>query len=332
VTRRLACSLALLGSWLAASGASAQLVPVPCVLAEGETLAAVATRFGVSEHDLAELNRDTDMAHIAPGAEIAVGFGERLEHRVARGETLLQIARHYGVPATDLARWNAITDPRRLRADAHLLIYAWPRLLPSSSVGRPSGGSLENGVRLRDEPYWELHDRDYAFLTRDAAAMLDVAFRALRERSPDAPRVEIRDASAEHGGPLHGHHSHQSGRDVDLAYFRLTCRGTCTHHHTTPTDLDAARMWVLLEVWLRADALDYVFVDHSLQEPLYQAAREAGATPAELARWFQWPGESDRHVGTIRHAQGHDNHMHVRFACASHDLACGPRRGEIDPP
>src|SRR6185369_6913798 len=105
--------------------------------------------------------------------EIAVGYGERIEHRVARGETLLRIARHYGVAATDVARWNGLTEPRRLRADARLLIYAWPRILPSASVGRPSGGTLENGVRLRDEPFWQVHDRDRAFMTRDAAAMLD---------------------------------------------------------------------------------------------------------------------------------------------------------------
>lgn len=321
--------LVLLG-W--ASAASAQLVPVPCVLAEGESLAAIATRFGVTVGDLAELNRDTDLAHVPPGAEIAVGFGERVVHRVIRGETLLRIAHHYGVSATDVARWNRLSEPRRLRADAVLVIYAWPRILPSSSVGRPGDGTLENGIRLRSEPFWEIHDPEHAYMTRDAAAALARAFRDLHERWPDTSPIEIRDASGEHGGPLRGHHSHQSGRDIDLAYLRTRCSGTCAHHRVAPAELDATRVWALLEVWLRAGTVDYVFIDHALQQPLYEAARAAGATRIELARWFQWPSEGERHVGIIRHAEGHGDHMHVRFACASHDLVCGPRRGEIEPP
>lgn len=313
--------------------AQAQLVPVPCTLVEGETLAAVATRFGVSIDDIAELNDDADLTALAPGAEIAVAYGERVEHRVARGDTLLRIARRYGVHAVDVARWNHLTDPRRLRADTVLVVYAFPRIPPSSSIGRPSRGTLENGVALRTTSRWEVHDRSRAFVTRDAADAMTRGFAAVEERWPGSPRVEIRDASTEHGGPLHGHHSHQSGRDIDLAYFRRTCREhTCRHHRTAPSDLDAARQWALLEGWLRAGVVDYVFIDHALQEPLYRAAREAGATSAELARWFQWPADESLHVGVIRHAHGHADHFHVRFSCAAHDRECGPRRaiGEVD--
>lgn len=309
-----------------------QLVPVPCIMAEGETLAAIATRFGVSMTDLAELNRDTDLSVVAPGTEISVGYGERVEHRVARGETLLRIARRYGVTATDIGRWNELSDPRRLRADATLVIYAWPRIPPSSSIGRPSGGTLENGVQLRSGPWWEVHDRAHAFVTREAAAALDRGFRAVEARWPRSPRIEIRDASAEHGGPLHGHHSHQSGRDVDLAYYRHGCAPSCTHHRVTPEDLDAERVWAMLDVWLRARVVDYIFIDHALQEPLYRAARASGATASELARWFQWPGDVERHVGVIRHAHGHRDHLHVRFACAEHDRECGPHRSDAEPP
>lgn len=330
--RALAALLFALSVLLSARPARAQLVPVPCVLRDGESLAAVAERFGVTVRDLAELNQDVDLERLGPGAAISVGYGERIQHRVQRGQTLLRIARMYGVNATDVARWNHLDDPRRLRADATLVVYAWPRILPSASVGRPSHGSLVNGVRLRDEPFWQLHDRAHAYLTRDAAAALDQAFRQLHDHWPDAPRIEIRDASAEHGGPLHGHHSHQSGRDVDLAYFRRSCTATCVHHHATAADIDAPRVWALLEIWLRANVVDYVFIDHELQEPLYRAAQAAGATHAELARWFQWPNDAELHVGVIRHAHGHRNHMHVRFACAPTDSECGPRRGELEPP
>lgn len=321
-------SIALWMSW--ASHAYAQLVPVPCTLVEGETLGAVAQRFGVSVSDLSELNENVDLGSVGVGAEIAVGYGERTEHRVARGETLLRIARRFGVTATDITRWNHLGDPRRIRDGTILIIYAFPHIPPSSSIGRPSRGSLQNGVQLRTTRLWEVHDRSRAFMTRDAVAALQRAFEAVSARWPRTPRIEVRDASVEHGGPLHGHHSHQSGRDVDLAYYRRACSGTCLHHRVGPDELDAERQWTVLETWLRSDAVEYVFIDHALQEPLYRAARASGATSAELARWFQWPGDAERHVGIIRHAHGHRDHLHVRFACAPHDRECGPHRAAGD--
>src|SRR5260221_611827 len=155
---------------LVSSPAAAQglIVPVPCVLADGETLESIATRFGVTVHDLEELNRDADLTALAPGAQISVGYGERVQHHVARGDTLLRLARRYGVSATDIGRWNGLADPRRLRADATLIIYAWPRIPLSLSVGRPSHGRLENAVQLRTGPHWEVHDRAHSYVTREA--------------------------------------------------------------------------------------------------------------------------------------------------------------------
>jgi penicillin-insensitive murein endopeptidase len=193
----------------------------------------------------------------------------------------------------------------------------------SSSIGRPSAGGLQHGARLRSNQHWLVHDPDHAFVTRDVARWMEAGFAAVREHDEHAPRIEMRDASAEHGGPLHGHHSHQSGRDIDLAYFREGCRDTCPHHRADARTLDADRQWALLAAWLRAGVVEYVFIDHELQEPLLEAARRDGATPAELSRWFQWPHPSERRVGIIRHASGHRDHLHVRFVCAESDLRCG---------
>lgn len=308
------------------------LVSVPCVLAEGETVAQVAARFGVTPDDLVELNRDTDLEVASAGTEIAVGIGERVVHTVARGDTMLRLARRYGVSALDIGRWNGIADARRLRAGATIVVYAWPHLPPSSSIGRPTDGSLENAVRLRSGPLWVVHDPARAFVTREVATALDAGFRAVEAALHRSPRIEIRDASVEHGGPLLGHHSHQSGRDVDIAYYRVHCEGTCRHGRVDPAELDAERLYTLLSTWLRTGALDYVFMDYDLQEPLYRAARAHGATYGELARWFQWPHGRDQQAGIIRHAPGHRDHLHLRFACGAHDRECRPDRSGTELP
>jgi len=92
----------------------------------------------------------------------------------------------------------------------------------------------------------------------------------------------------------------------------------------TPELLDAELQWTLLETWIRRDTVEYVFVDHDLQQPLYEAAREAGATRAELAAWFQWPRGPQVRAGLIRHVPRHVEHLHVRFACAARNGACVP--------
>jgi LysM repeat protein len=322
VFRRGLVTLALVAAIVAPRGARADLVQVPCVLREDETAEIVAARFHVSMDDLALLNEGVDLAAAEPGTSLIVGFGERVEHRVERGETLLRLGRRYGVSVEDITRWNAIADASRVRAGATLVIYARPSVPPSASVGRPSHGSLERGVRLRPSPGWVVREPSRAFVTRDVASWMSDGFAEVARRYPSSARIEVRDASVEHGGRLREHRSHQTGRDIDLVYYQRRCGETCTHHRVSAASLDAERQWALLEAWLRAGVVEYVFIDHALQEPLYEAARASGARREELSHWFQWPRGADQRVGVVRHVRGHRDHLHVRFVCAAHDLRC----------
>ena len=87
---------------------------------------------------------------------------------------------------------------------------------------------------------------------------------------------------------------------------------------------------MLVETWLRSDVVEYVFVDHELQEPLWHAARDAGATREELSRWFQWPRPAHVRTGVIRHVPRHAEHLHVRFARAPADDTCVPSARDTD--
>jgi murein endopeptidase len=165
-----------------------------------------------------------------------------------------------------------------------------------------------------------------AWGTAQAVDWLVAAFDALLSIDAHAPAVQIHDMSLRHGGVMGGHRSHQSGRDVDLTYFTRDCRRSCGQGRVEPHALDAARQWELLSYWLKRDQLEFAFIDHALQKPLFQAARTAGATDSELARWFQFPRSATTSAGLIRHVPKHADHVHVRFRCSHGDPACFGRR------
>lgn len=309
------------------SGARAELVDIPYTVVRGDTGRRVARRFDLTYAALQALNADRSLERLRVGQTIVVGRGHRHVHQVHAGEALSDIASRYRVTIAELQRWNPGLRPARLSRGQEIAIYSDRAEPPSESVGEVDDGSLVNGVALPTHPGFVVRHRERTFLTVDAAEHLMRAFDALRDADEDAPRVQIGDASRQRGGRLDQHRSHQSGRDVDVDYFYRRCRETCGHHRIAPADLDADRQWRLIERWLRDGSVEYIFIDHALQEPLYEAARRAGATRNELSQWFQWPRAADVRYGIIRHVPSHADHMHVRFACAPHDTACVPSDG-----
>jgi hypothetical protein len=147
------------------------------------------------------------------------------------------------------------------------------------------------------------------------------AFDSVREAHPRAPRVRVHDLSDHDGGRLYGHRSHQSGRDVDIAYYHERCNGPCSFRRVRD-DLDVATQWTLLRHWLVRDQVTAIFNDYRIQRPLYEEARRQGATRAQLSRWFQYPRGRTHSLGKIRHFPNHRDHLHVRFVCPETDEEC----------
>ena len=308
------------GTALDAAPASAELADIPYRVVRGDTARRIARRHGLTLAQLQSLNGEASLERIRQGQDLVVGRGHLHVHRVRRGESMPDIAARYRVESRAIQRWNDL--PRSLVAGTELRIYTDHEEPPSESIGRADRGSLVHGISVPPHPGFVVRERARAYVTQDAADQLLHAFDVLHDADPDAPRVEIRDASRVHGGPLDQHRSHQSGRDIDIGYFLQRCGATCAHRRLHPQDLDAARQWRLIETWLREGSVEYIFIDHALQEPLYRAAREAGATRAELQAWFQWPRAEEVRLGVIRHVPLHADHMHVRFTCANGDAQC----------
>jgi arginyl-tRNA synthetase len=82
---------------------------------------------------------------------------------------------------------------------------------------------------------------------------------------------------------------------------------------------DAA--WALVKAFIETGEVRYIFLSNSRQTELYRAAKRAGATEAELEEYIQYPHANL--TAFVRHSNGHDKHMHVRFKCAATETDCG---------
>lgn len=290
----------------------------------GDTLSEIAARLEVGLDDIRRWNPDLDPDRIRPGQAIRVLDGtRRVAHTIRAGETLSRIAARYEVRVDELVRWNRGLRPDHVRAGRELTVFTRVPASRSMSVGVPHRGRLEHGRQLPRHPALFVRTPSRAWGTDETVRWIVDAFEALREEDPEAPRIEVHDLSLRSGGPMRGHHSHESGRDADLAYFQDRCpRGICRFRRIGPEQLDAVRQWRLFRRWLEEGRVEAIFVDHDLQRALYRAARDDGADRRDLSRWFQYPRSPEDRYGVIRHHPRHDDHFHVRFVCHETDAEC----------
>lgn len=140
----------------------------------------------------------------------------------------------------------------------------------------------------------------------------------VRALYPDVHTLAIGDLSAEHGGKLAAHRSHQTGLDVDIGfYFTQVPLGYPDRFAPAGDTLDLQATWALLTAFARTTDLDdgvaMMFLDYALQKRLYTWAHERGTPEPDLELLFQYPRGKDSQAGLIRHWPNHADHVHVRF-------------------
>jgi penicillin-insensitive murein endopeptidase len=221
----------------------------------------------------------------------------------------------------------------------------WPA--QSGSIGAPSKGTLAGGkvmVERRGVLSWLRKDPRHFGLPRFVDAVTRIASDLVRERG--GPPIVVGDLSIRSGGMLMPHFSHRNGRDLDILLFFTTLEGAPVD---TPDFLrvgadglawdpkgkrflrfDVARQWALVRA-LVTDAearVQWVFIHKNLRT-LVLAWAEAMSEPVELRA---------RAAEVMLQPQPgglHDDHVHVRTACAPEDLASGceatgPSRSWLD--
>jgi LysM repeat protein len=312
--------------------------PRAYVVQPGDTLWDLAKAHGCTVEQLRKHNRLEPDKPLVVGRELdlsaCAGASKGASARryvVSAGDSLASIARRHGTTVDELRELNGIEgslirvgQELKLPGEAHRAI----RLLRGQSRGVPHHGWLHDPTQLpRSNHYYRRRpERTWA-----AAHLVDHTLNAIHDARASFPKLHklaIGDLSDQDGGPLSGHASHQSGRDIDIGFYYRKVPANYPQEFVVASKdtLDAAATWALLESFVRTagtpGGVEKVFLDYEVQGWLYEAARKDGWSKAQLEAVFQYPNGRYAKHGIVRHVANHKDHLHVRFTCVPGDGAC----------
>ncbi|HEY5958727.1 MAG TPA: penicillin-insensitive murein endopeptidase [Polyangiaceae bacterium] len=184
-----------------------------------------------------------------------------------------------------------------------------PSTLGSASMGRPNAGALFNGVQLPENPAWKREDPLHAWGTSETVEALMKSLLSVERRFPNTPPVSIGHLSAQRGGPLSPHVSHQSGRDVDIGLYYRDGKSRW-YLRASGDNLDVERTYWLIRFLAMQTPVEMILLDQSLISIIEQYAISVGESGELVSRLFR---RHDGRPSIVRHARGHATHLHVRF-------------------
>ena len=214
----------------------------------------------------------------------------------------------------------------------------------SVSLGRDNGGVLRCGCALPVQGDGWVFGRVWAarrsFYGTDE--LVDAIERNAHLIESEFPGTitGVADMSHRGGGATTEHHSHQSGRDVDILYFgddrdgnvlpppeaMIPYRNVEGWSEPTPGPdgiipprrFDTARNWAMVRAWLTDPdvQVQWIFVYSPIRQRLLYYAESIGEPDDILER-----AEAVLHQPSD--SMPHDDHMHIRIYCSPSDVALG---------
>ncbi len=201
----------------------------------------------------------------------------------------------------------------------------------SRSIGWAWQGRLEDGVLLRESSLvryvGEYREPGNHYGTWQLVQLLERAAERVHQRLPGA-RLSVGELSAERGGPIPGHASHESGRDADVSFYMTDARGRpydpfafavvggegAGQGPNRRLRVDDARNWELVaKLVADGDArVQHVFVSRPIRARLLREGRRRHAPASVLAR-------AEQIMLQPSHGNPHANHFHVRVYCNPHE-------------
>ena len=227
-------------------------------------------------------------------------------YKVAEGETVRSIAYKFCTSPKALAALNAVrwTD-EGVTLTAGETVEVPIRFRSANAFSR--GARLASGAGVRVDRPHHAWGRPYVIsMLRDAFAALDRTF-------PGRHPLIIHDISRFGGGKLGGHKSHRAGLDIDIGY---PTREANREGWGQPAlaSIDYERLWFVVERLERTGQVAAIYMSPGIQRRLHAHAVMQGADPKLLQVLFQYPAAHGAKTTLIRHAKGHRDHLHIRFA------------------
>jgi murein endopeptidase len=305
----------------------------------GETIAEVAARYGLREIDLRQHNGISAKTEtLKKGTRLKVKARrvppprEHVEYTVVAGDSWLSIARIHGVDPKELKAYNW---PWKGKLAAGSLLSVWidpiARMWIGAAeegeairrggigIGAPDDGHLVGGVAIPEGEGYEIRFPDSAYGTTHAVVELVRALARYRETTKRTSPLQLGSMSRPRGGPLGGHKSHQTGRDIDILLPRKP--GVPSWYPLTPRRVDWMAVWDLALALDEVDA-SVMYLDYALQKEMYRTLKAAGIDQELIAKVLQYPRGYEARRGLVRHEPGHTQHLHVRFGCGPCEVEC----------
>lgn len=331
-----------------------------------EKLVDIAARYGVTVTEIAEWNTINPDEPVTPGMKLVIKKPQkrplpqqRLSYEVERGETSwTKLSERFDVSVQRLRAYNpglqaapkvgeTITvwvDPRPYKPrEPRQPIPDFEADITAVAIGAPNDGHLPNGIQMpKNDRLYMRRRPGYMWGSAYLVANLQKAIATFRQDLDFDDVLVLSDISKKGGGELRPHKSHQQGRDIDI--WLPTLRGVFKPKYLSesgdaewgrrpePSEADWFATWGLVRALAQTGAVQDVFLDLSLHDRVYNAAKLMGATQEELDAMIQWPRKYPPMSVILKHSDYHIHHIHVRFKCAPYEKACRPRpaRGETE--
>ncbi|MDX9722984.1 MAG: penicillin-insensitive murein endopeptidase [Myxococcota bacterium] len=305
---------------------------------KGETLGAIAKKYGVGVKDLVRWNKLANADKLKIGQKLkvrtvtestsststSVSRDRQVIYVVRKGDTLSKIAKANKVSAEQLQKWNRALrkNPDKLKVGQKITIWVEGPELKSASVGSANKGKLKGGEQLPDGKGYKVRNRSHSWGTNLTVSTIMTVMAKYAAKYPKGARFVIGDLSFENGGKMKPHLSHQSGRDVDISFAAKGNEQLDGFVKMSKKNFDAEKNWYVIKSFVDTGDVQYIFVNYELQELLYEYATEQGVSESYLEKVLQYPNGKRSHEAIVRHSKGHDDHMHVRFVCPKGDKSC----------
>lgn len=198
---------------------------------------------------------------------------------------------------------------------------------PSTSIGSPSNGRVDGAWKFNDTAHARVlpvrhKARCLSWGTKRLVQAVQRAAKRVATQHAGGFPLGVGNIGRAKGGPIRDYsHSHQAGRDVDLAFF---LEGRAADDLVKIEDdlagLDVVRTWTLTRALLEDSSIDvrWLFVSPAIKRALLEEAARSKA-PAHVVR------KARAVLHQPSDAPAHDDHLHLRIRCTAVERRGGCR-------